>query len=49
MLHLKRIDIDWQLRWFAEMTRNIADNPAVGQLIKDYFQGNRVNVSAEFA
>ena len=46
LLHLKRIDIDWQLRWFAEMTRNIADNPAVGQLIKDYFQPDREKLLA---
>lgn len=37
MLHLKRIDIDWQMQWFAEMTGNIAANPKVHQTTKDYY------------
>lgn len=37
MLHLKRIDIEWQMKWFAEMTGNIAENPKVQQIFKDYY------------
>ena len=38
MLHMKRVDIKWQVEWFAEMTSNIKDNSRVDQIIKDYYQ-----------
>ena len=37
MLHMKRLDIGWQLRWFARMLENIKDNPHVHQMFKDYY------------
>lgn len=44
LLHLKRIDIDWQLSWVAEMTRNIAGNPAVTQEIQEYYRSDREKI-----
>jgi len=46
MLHLKRIDVDWQMRWFAEITRNISANKAVAQEIKDYYIPDRDKILA---
>ena len=37
MLHMKRLDIGWQLRWFGRMFENIKDNPKVRQMFKDYY------------
>ena len=37
MLHMKRLDIDWQLGWFGKMLDNIKDNPNVHQMFKDYY------------
>lgn len=44
LLHLKRIDIEWQMRWFAEMTQNIDANPAVSLQIKDYYRPDRPRI-----
>lgn len=41
MLHLKRIDIDWQVDWYRTMTRNIAANPEVGDDLRDYYRADR--------
>jgi hypothetical protein len=38
LLHMKRVDIQWQLQWFARMTANIKDNANVAQIIKDYYE-----------
>jgi hypothetical protein len=37
MLHMKRLDIGWQLRWFDRMLKNIKDNPRVHEMFKDYY------------
>lgn len=37
LLHMKRVDIRWQMQWFARMTSTIKDNLNVAQIIKDYY------------
>jgi hypothetical protein len=37
MLHLKRIDIDWQMQSLQQMTADIKDNPRVDQATRDYY------------
>ena len=44
MLHLKRVDIEWQVRWFSEMTEAIKDNAAVQQHIRDYYAASRQKI-----
>lgn len=46
MLHLKRIDIDWQVEWFTRMTANIGDNPNVEQIFKEYYRPDREKIVA---
>jgi hypothetical protein len=46
LLHLKRVDIEWQCRWYAEMTHNIGDNPAIDPQIRAYYAANRVEITA---
>lgn len=46
MLHLKRIDIEWQMQWFAQMTGNISGNPKVQQIFKDYYNPDREKILA---
>ena len=38
MLHMKRLDIGWQMAWFREMSDNIRANPKVAQMFKDYYE-----------
>lgn len=38
MLHMKRVDIGWQLNWFSKMTENIKNNPKVNELFRDYYR-----------
>jgi hypothetical protein len=45
MLHMKRVDIRWQLEWFAQMTSNIRDNKNVDQIIKDYYQPDEAKIT----
>ena len=49
LLHLKRVDIEWQCRWYAEMTRNIGDNPAIDPQIRAYYAANRAAITAYHA
>lgn len=44
LLHFKRIDIDWQVRWFSTISANIKDNPRVEQIFKDYYDPNRSKI-----
>jgi hypothetical protein len=44
MLHLKRIDIDWQVDWYRTMSRNIATNPDVGDDIREYYSADRERI-----
>jgi hypothetical protein len=38
------MDIEWQCRWFARMTENMADNPAIHPDIRDYYAASRENI-----
>ena len=44
MLHLKCIDIDWQLAWAVEMTAKIAANRAVPQQTRDHYRPDRARI-----
>lgn len=46
MLHMKRLDIQWQLKWFAHMSENIKDNINVDKIIKDYYQPDEEKIRA---
>ncbi len=46
MLHMKRLDIGWQMAWFREMTDNIAGNPKVEQMFKDYYAPDLARITA---
>lgn len=37
MLHMKRLDIGWQLHWYRQMFKNIEHNPNAPQSLKDYY------------
>jgi hypothetical protein len=37
MLHMKRIDIAWQLAWYRQMTANIKDNGNVPDSLRAYY------------
>ncbi|MDE2333571.1 MAG: hypothetical protein KGK10_03440 [Rhodospirillales bacterium] len=36
MLHMKRLDIGWQMAWLREMSENIAGDPKVEWIFKEY-------------
>jgi hypothetical protein len=38
MLHMKRLDIGWQLNWFGKMSENITNNPTVPDSLRTYYQ-----------
>ncbi|MBN8873969.1 MAG: hypothetical protein J0H67_14125 [Rhodospirillales bacterium] len=44
LLHLKRIDIEWQMRWFDHMSSQIADNADVPNYIKEYYKPEREKI-----
>jgi len=44
MLHLKRLDMGWQLAWFRRMFDNIKDNPKVPQNTKDYYYPDEAKI-----
>jgi len=44
MLHMKRVDVDWQVGWFTKMTENIKDNPKVVQIFKDYYAPDEAKI-----
>jgi hypothetical protein len=46
MLHMKRIDINWQIAWSAKMFESVKDNPTVNQAIKDYYSPSRDKIEA---
>lgn len=37
LLHLKRVDVAWELRWHQEMLGRIGDNPKVPQYTRDHY------------
>ncbi len=46
MLHLKRIDIDWQVNWFRTMTENIAAQADGSADLLDYYEPDRRKIEA---
>ena len=44
MLHMKRIDIEWQVAWSKTMFESIKDDPSVNQHIKDYYSQSKANI-----
>ena len=44
LLHMKRIDIGWQLAWFRRMTENISANPKAENYLKDYYAPDEVRI-----
>ena len=42
MLHMKRLDIGWQVGWFGRMLDNIRDNPKVDPMFKEYYAPDEV-------
>jgi hypothetical protein len=44
MLHLKRLDIGWQVNWFSRMSDNIKDNPTAPNSLKDYYKPDQQKI-----
>jgi hypothetical protein len=44
MLHMKRLDIGWQVGWFSHMFENIKDNPKVDKIFKDYYTPDKEKI-----
>lgn len=44
MLHMKRIDIDWQMAWLSGMADTIKDNPNVSDEIRQYYTADREKI-----
>lgn len=44
LLHLKRVDVDWQVDWYRTMTENIAANPDAGEDLRDYYRADRERI-----
>jgi hypothetical protein len=44
MLHLKRVDIDWQLRWNDAFSRNMAGNPQVPKETRDKYVADQETI-----
>jgi hypothetical protein len=45
MLHMKRVDIGWQLDWFRYMTEKLKHNARVSQTIKDYYAADEARIT----
>jgi hypothetical protein len=45
MLHMKRLDIEWQMNWFEKMFGNIKDNPKVHRIFKEYYTPDREKIT----
>jgi len=46
MLHMKRLDIGWQLNWFTRMSENITSNPTVPDSLRAYYQPDEEKIRA---
>jgi len=44
LLHLKRIDVEVQLRWQDEILRHIANNPKIPQHTRDHYGFDRIKI-----
>ena len=44
MLHMKRVDISWQLSWFDKMSQQIKDNPNVDDSLREYYAPDEAKI-----
>jgi hypothetical protein len=44
MLHMKRVDIEWQMLWYKGMHDSIKDDPKVDHAIKEYYFPDRQKI-----
>ena len=44
MLHMKRVDIAWQIDWFGRMSQHIKDNPNVDDSLHEYYAPDEAKI-----
>ncbi len=44
MLHMKRLDIGWQVDWFRHMLQNISQNEKTDEALKSYYRADQDDI-----